>query len=178
MGKYPSLCTICKTCVGGQSKHCGHCNRCVARFDHHCKWLNNCIGQRNYSLFLLLVVSLCLSQLVFISFTSFYLSLAASSDLRDFGLPQALFIIPASLTLAISVAVVLAVINLLALNFWLRCYKHMTTYEYIMARREKDQPYRPHTVEGQEHYSLSHIPLVGTNGCDEPKTSLVTPTTS
>jgi hypothetical protein len=122
---------------------------------------------------MLLIVSLCFSQLVFISF-------AASSDLRDFGLPQALFIIPASLTLAISVAVVLAVINLLALNFWLRCYKHMTTYEYIMARKEKDQPYRPHTVEGQEHYSLSHIPLVGTqtNGCDEPKSTLVTPTTS
>lgn len=176
MGRYASLCTICKTCVGGQSKHCGQCNRCVVRFDHHCKWLNNCIGQSNYSLFLLLIGCLCLSQIVFISFASAYLSLA--TDLRDFGLPRALFIVPVSLTLAISVAVALAVLNLLALNFWLRCFKHMTTYEYVLARREKSQPYRP--VEGQENYSLSHIPLVvsQTNGCGEPKSSLVTPTIS
>jgi len=174
------MCTICKTCVGGRSKHCGFCNRCVASFDHHCKWLNNCIGQTNYALFVRLIVSLAFSEIAFIIFACLYLQLAASSGLRDLGLPLVLFLVPTSLTLTICIAVALAIFNLLALNFWLRRYKHMTTYEYILARRKKAERYRPNTVESQDHCSLSHIPLVGVqiSTCDEPKTSTVTPIAS
>ncbi|KAK1343997.1 hypothetical protein QTO34_014555 [Cnephaeus nilssonii] len=43
-----------------RTHHCRFCNVCVEDFDHHCQWVNNCIGHRNFRLFMLLVLSLCL----------------------------------------------------------------------------------------------------------------------
>jgi palmitoyltransferase len=48
-------CTICKSYVGNNTKHCGQCNKCCDEFDHHCNWLNNCIGRANYHTFFALI---------------------------------------------------------------------------------------------------------------------------
>ena len=49
------FCQLCDRNVHAGSKHCRACDKCVAHFDHHCKWLNNCVGARNYHSFFALV---------------------------------------------------------------------------------------------------------------------------
>uniref|UniRef100_A0A8D2CSQ4 Palmitoyltransferase n=1 Tax=Sciurus vulgaris TaxID=55149 RepID=A0A8D2CSQ4_SCIVU len=53
-------CNQCKFHRPPRTLHCETCNICVEEFDHHSRWVNNCIGHRNFRLFLLLLVSLCL----------------------------------------------------------------------------------------------------------------------
>ncbi|GMR32526.1 hypothetical protein PMAYCL1PPCAC_02721 [Pristionchus mayeri] len=71
---------FCYTCFVNRpvgSKHCAVCDKCVVNFDHHCPWLNACITRRNHREFLLFVLSVGLTSLVFagslIAFFSFYL---------------------------------------------------------------------------------------------------------
>ena len=33
------------------------CDNCVDSCDHHCQWLNNCVGRRNYTSFIVFLVS-------------------------------------------------------------------------------------------------------------------------
>ena len=56
-------CSICRSYVGQQTKHCGSCNKCCNDFDHHCDWLNNCVGGANYRTFLwlIMVFAVCIS---------------------------------------------------------------------------------------------------------------------
>ncbi|XP_023947961.2 palmitoyltransferase ZDHHC1-like [Bicyclus anynana] len=57
-------CHLCNINTSSRkTKHCGICNKCVDGFDHHCKWLNNCVGQRNYTAFILCVISALLISL-------------------------------------------------------------------------------------------------------------------
>ena len=54
-------CSICKSYVGPNTKHCGACNKCCDDFDHHCDWLNNCVGRSNYQTFLWLIFTFAVS---------------------------------------------------------------------------------------------------------------------
>ncbi|XP_070464290.1 palmitoyltransferase ZDHHC19-like isoform X2 [Equus przewalskii] len=56
-------CPKCRFHRPPRTHHCPRCNICVEDFDHHSRWVNNCIGHRNYRLYLLLVLSLCLYTL-------------------------------------------------------------------------------------------------------------------
>lgn len=137
--KYPKICQVCKSHVNKDSKHCRDCGRCVLHFDHHCKWLNNCIGLKNYTWFVLLITSLqglvtshCVSGIkltlevisnkdldlvLFEGQTEWYLGLLSFFNL-------------------LSAVVAFFNLQLLAFHLFLKL-KGMTTYEYIVMRRNK-----------------------------------------
>jgi palmitoyltransferase ZDHHC1/11 len=39
------------------SRLCFECRKTVFEFDHHCSFINNCVGTKNYSSFIILIVS-------------------------------------------------------------------------------------------------------------------------
>ena len=47
------------------ASHCWDCDACIEVLDHHCSWLGTCIGRRNYTFFILFIMSFWLQ--VFIS---------------------------------------------------------------------------------------------------------------
>lgn len=141
--RYASVCTICGTSVSNSAKHCGYCNRCVDRFDHHCKWLNNCIGQRNYAQFGALIGSLESMEILMFSASLWLLMLyftdndwvqARVLEVYSDQVTDLLYVFLWIQTL-IALLIMVAVGNLIGLHIWLRKYKKMTTFEYILHLR-------------------------------------------
>lgn len=141
---YKEICTICTAHVNEDSKHCGKCNRCVEGFDHHCKWLNNCIGLRNYRFFALLITVFAF-QLLQQTISSLILLCSlitgsTSSSLSHFysleGSEAVLFEAILGLFTCLTLICLLFLTQLILLHVWLRC-KGLTTYEYIMSKRQR-----------------------------------------
>ena len=72
---YTFRCSICKSYVGSNTKHCGPCNHCCNEFDHHCNWLNNCVGKANYHLFFRLIIVMWFYFAFYIGLTIYVLCL-------------------------------------------------------------------------------------------------------
>ncbi|KAM4614003.1 palmitoyltransferase ZDHHC1 isoform 2-T3 [Discoglossus pictus] len=155
-------CYICEVVVGPKSKHCSICNKCVSHFDHHCKWLNNCVGGKNYWLFLSCLISAFLGTLV-LSTVSSYVFVAYFIDpdmlrtnkhyevLKNFSDVWLVFLpaapvetqAPVILALAAMVSVMglitlLLIGQLLCFHFYL-LWNKLSTYEYIMHQRQKQE---------------------------------------
>ncbi|XP_065864115.1 protein S-acyltransferase 18 [Euphorbia lathyris] len=142
-----SYCSLCDFEVKKHSKHCRTCNRCVEGFDHHCRWLNNCVGKRNYTAFILLMISVLL-MLIIEGGTAIAIFVRCFADKKGIEreLQRKLYVeFPRGVLATISVMLVLmtayssAAMGQLLFFHVVLIRKGMRTYDYIMAMKEENQ---------------------------------------
>mmetsp|Transcript_13162 Transcript_13162/g.30277 ORF Transcript_13162/g.30277 Transcript_13162/m.30277 type:complete len:359 (-) Transcript_13162:49-1125(-) len=139
-------CSYCKCKVHKRSKHCRLCNKCIRNFDHHCKWLNNCVGSVNYGSFFTLICITFLFTLLhsiwsFVilkrlwdeknSASYFYESLQYFRGSSHTGLMVLVFI-----SFVVAAIACLLLLQLVLFHTYLM-YAGMSTYDYILSRRDK-----------------------------------------
>ncbi len=139
------MCDVCGTHVLDRSKHCGLCNRCVSTFDHHCNWLNNCVGDRNYWMFVTLIILVfvfcCLQVAANLAILATMHTDDRSGLVEDFYMisPTSARILTYSfvgVSTAAQTAFAAFTFQLVLLHLWL--HRHgMTTYDYVRYLRAK-----------------------------------------
>lgn len=137
-------CTICNVPVFPRSKHCRACNKCVSVFDHHCMWLNNCIGSANYRAFFVTVSAVAVMIGIVLS-TCLYLLIdyfvndnfpdRVNSIVIYRSFPEEFFLGLFILMVFVNAPLFLLDMQLVLLHIFL-CSQDLTTYEYIMNKRE------------------------------------------
>ncbi|EEF27251.1 zinc finger protein, putative [Ricinus communis] len=142
-----SYCSLCDFEVKKHSKHCRTCNRCVEGFDHHCRWLNNCVGKKNYTTFILLMISVLL-MLIIEGGTAIAIFIRCFADKKGIEkeLQRKLYVeFPRWILATISVLLVLmtayssAAMGQLFFFHVVLIRKGMRTYDYILAMKEETQ---------------------------------------
>ena len=137
------FCFWCQKTRQQGTKHCRQCDKCVAGFDHHCPFLNQCIGEKNYTLFRLLVVIVSIACIIHV-LNGFYLALAGGSH-REFikasieqhgRFSYKTFKQLIALSIAFPFLFTLMFMQLTGYHIFLSCF-NLTTYEHVMKRRMK-----------------------------------------
>ena len=143
----PNYCILCSAHVKKRSKHCRRCNKCVDVFDHHCPWLNTCVGAVNYRYFLALLGSAFgLTSLQIAAYAhAAALAFGAQGDsavlLRlaaFYGLSRVAYGCLLIATVVLLIAPWLLIVQLLTFHIAL-IHRGMTTYEFIVAQRNKQK---------------------------------------
>lgn len=136
------MCPICDSLVGENVHHCKQCNRCVKDLDHHCRWINNCINKENYSYFIFLLYSLFGYLLVSVAMlTSAVVVVMLDQYPVQYGQPLAnrnFVIAPCATLVCIKLIIIGLALKLYFFHLWLM-RNNMTTLEYIMKQREKEE---------------------------------------
>ncbi|CAA3015126.1 protein S-acyltransferase 18 [Olea europaea var. sylvestris] len=160
-----SFCSICDFEVKKHSKHCRTCNRCVEGFDHHCRWLNNCVGRKNYTAFILLLISV-LIMLIVEGGTAIAIFVRCFAD--KIGIQQELNRrhyekFPRGVLAAISVLLVfvtaysMAALGQLFFFHLILIKKGISTYEYILAMKEENESMELESLEDSDLSSEDEI---------------------
>ena len=141
-GTQINYCTICKSTVEMQSKHCAKCDRCTENFDHHCEWLNNCIGSRNYRSFFGATLSMTLLVLIKLMM-AIYLLITGLIDTSTLEIPENFeekdpykFMVFVGVSAFKDPFLLLVLLNLLGFHVWLKI-QGISTYQYLMNNRNK-----------------------------------------
>nr|XP_012593142.1 probable palmitoyltransferase ZDHHC11 isoform X2 [Microcebus murinus]XP_012593143.1 probable palmitoyltransferase ZDHHC11 isoform X2 [Microcebus murinus] len=185
-------CHLCEVTVGAKSKHCKMCNKCVTGFDHHCKLLNNCVGTRNYSYFFGSVVSAAFNLIFIMAVLLYFLvqllmdpeQLQQNAELTDAEVdldlwPLFLPLFPVNvnvtvilcilfLTIFLAVGSILVIWRLLLFHLFL-ISKKLSTFEYIMQKREKEQGETEEKEEEEKEVKTRSPPFRGAH--EEPRHS-------
>ncbi|XP_024538144.1 probable protein S-acyltransferase 22 [Selaginella moellendorffii] len=153
-------CSLCEAEIFKFSKHCRACDKCVDGFDHHCRWINNCIGKKNYRTFVSLMVSGLLLLILQWSVGVFVI-VRCMLNRKEFQdnivskLGSSFSIVPFVVVVGLcTVLALLATFPLGQLFFFhlILIHKGISTYDYIVAMRERDQ------LQGDMH-SLQSSPV-------------------
>ncbi|MCO5577485.1 hypothetical protein L7F22_031316 [Adiantum nelumboides] len=140
-------CSLCEAEIYKCSKHCRVCDKCIDGFDHHCRWLNNCIGRKNYRIFIALMISgVCLLVLewaigvwviarCFLNRSQFQQEISSRLG-SSFSLVAFLSVVVVGTLLA---AFATLPLGQLCLFHALLIQKGISTYDYIIAMREREQ---------------------------------------
>ncbi|KKK26099.1 putative palmitoyltransferase (SidR) [Aspergillus ochraceoroseus] len=70
-----NFCVYCMVRKPLRSKHCRRCVRCVSKHDHHCPWIDNCVGANNLRHFVLYIICLEISIILFLRLTFNYINI-------------------------------------------------------------------------------------------------------
>lgn len=142
-------CSICKSPIQLFSKHCTSCNKCIYKYDHHCFWVNNCIGGKNYKIFFAMVISNTL--LAFTTSISCIIvlenTILLSEDLDDNIKITFIFFIVFSGSF--SLLATLYFTYILIFHMYM-CYLGLTTYEYLIKKRNRTAVLPSHRVQDWE----------------------------
>ncbi|CAG9333003.1 unnamed protein product [Blepharisma stoltei] len=158
--KYPVKCNVCDAYVENTTKHCFTCNQCIEKFDHHCKWLNNCIGSKNYKSFIILSFSCAVHFTIETIFNSLLINYYIQNSPKfenkcSDNLNANYKIILAFVIICVlqSFLVALSFFYLIGFHIYL-ARLGLTTYDFIMKRREIAIPEEHLKIETVKDYSI------------------------
>lgn len=140
--EYEYHCPYCETSVSENAKHCRECNKCVRDFDHHCKWVNNCISKTNYKSFIIMLVCVLVTTIVFCIACTLYIIDLYTANVQIINFDNSFNVYDdhetrKGLTLLVdSLAAIFAFLDMKLLWFHMYLIRmNLTTYDYIMQKR-------------------------------------------
>ncbi|XP_069741454.1 uncharacterized protein [Narcine bancroftii] len=78
------FCIHCEMVQPEGTKHCKLCNDCMENFDHHCLFLMKCVAKRNQRLFVLFLLEILASHLMFVTSALYFLHLRLNMNAEQF----------------------------------------------------------------------------------------------